>query len=471
MIYKHLCLVSLLFTFQVIKAQSIPDKIKEAVIVFEKDRQLENAMFSLYVTDAKTGEVLYDKNGTIGLATASCLKLVTSATAYEVLGATYQFVTQVGYTGAIDNGILQGNLVIVGSGDPTLGSWRWEGTKTNVVINKIAAMLQKKAIKNITGKIIIQDGFNKNVTPSNWIWEDLGNYYGAPARLFNWRENQYDIHFASPAKIGEATKIVNTEPELPNLQINNEVTAAEVGSGDNSVIYLPIFGTEALVKGTIPANETKFMVSGSMPNPTAVFAKALVNKLKGSGIKLNDQVVSTSENGMAKKEWVKLNLIDTISSPTLENINYWFMKKSINLYGETFLNKMALGKQNTGKFDTKSGTSLVKNFWQQKGISANALNIYDGSGLSPANRVTTKTLATILQYAKKQTWFESYLNAFPNYNEMKLKSGTIGDVKGFAGYHTAKDGTDYIVAFLVNNYNGSSKLLVSKMFKVLDVLK
>jgi serine-type D-Ala-D-Ala carboxypeptidase/endopeptidase (penicillin-binding protein 4) len=182
-------------------------------------------------------------------------------------------------------------------------------------------------------------------------------------------------------------------------------------------------------------------------------------------------VVSTSENGIVKKELVKINLLDTIASPTLEKINYWFMKKSINLYGESFLNKMALGKQNTGKFENSHGVKAVKNFWQQKGIAPTALNIYDGSGLSPANRVTTKTLATILQYAQKQAWFESYLNAFPNYNEMKLKSGTIGDVKGFAGYHTAKDGTDYIIAFLVNNYNGSSKTLVSKMFKVLDVLK
>ncbi len=471
MLYKHLCLVSILFIFQVIKAQSVADNLKSAVAVFEKDRQLENAIFSLHVIDASTGETVFDRNSTIGLATASCLKLVTSATAYEILGKEYQFTTQVGYTGVLENGTLQGNIVIVGSGDPTLGSWRWEGTKTTVVINKIAAMLQKKGIKNIAGKIVIQDGFSKNVTPSNWIWEDLGNYYGAPARLFNWRENQYDIHFASPAKIGEATKIVNTEPELPNLQINNEVTSAEVGSGDNSVIYLPVFGTEAVVKGTIPANETKFTVSGSMPNPTIVFAKALVSKLKANGVKMNDNVVSTSENGMAKKEMVKLNLIDTINSPTLENINYWFMKRSVNLYGEAFLNKMAQGKQSAGKFDTKMGTSVVKNFWQQKGIAPNALNIYDGSGLSPANRVTTKALATILQYAKKQTWFESYLNAFPNYNEMKLKSGTIGDVKGFAGYHTAKDGTDYIVAFLVNNYNGSSKSLVSKMFKLLDVLK
>jgi serine-type D-Ala-D-Ala carboxypeptidase/endopeptidase (penicillin-binding protein 4) len=359
--------------------------------------------------------------------------------------------------------------IIVGSGDPSLGSWRWENTKTNIVINKIAAILQKANIKTIIGKIIIQDGYTKNVTPSNWIWEDLGNYYGAPTRLFNWRENQYDVNFSSTKKIGEATTIVNIDPELPNVQINNEVTSAEVGTGDNTLIYLPAYGNEAIIKGTIPANETKFTVSGALPNPSMAFAKTLLNKLKASGIKLNEQIITTSEQGLAKKEWTKVILLDTIKSPTLENLNYWFMKRSINLYGEAFLNKIA--QVNTNNYNTKSGVEVVKNFWQKKGISANALNIYDGSGLSPANRVTTKTLVTILQYAKKQTWYESYLNAFPNYNEMKLKSGTIGDVKGFSGYHTAKDGTEYIVSFLVNNYNGSTKTLVNKMFKVLDELK
>jgi serine-type D-Ala-D-Ala carboxypeptidase/endopeptidase (penicillin-binding protein 4) len=465
---NKLLLIFLLINFNV-KAQDVKEKLQNAFTSFEKDKQLESSISSLYVIDAKTGAVIFDKNSTIGLATASCLKLVTSATAYEVLGKDYTFNTQIGYTGNLTDNTLTGNLIIVGSGDPSLGSWRWENTKTNIVINKIAAILQKANIKTIIGKIIIQDGYTKNVTPSNWIWEDLGNYYGAPTRLFNWRENQYDVNFSSTKKIGEATTIVNIDPELPNVQINNEVTSAEVGTGDNTLIYLPAYGNEAIIKGTIPANETKFTVSGAMPNPSMAFAKTLLNKLKASGIKLNEQIITTSEQGLAKKEWTKVILLDTIKSPTLENLNYWFMKRSINLYGEAFLNKIA--QVNTNNYNTKSGVEVVKNFWQKKGISANALNIYDGSGLSPANRVTTKTLVTILQYAKKQTWYESYLNAFPNYNEMKLKSGTIGDVKGFSGYHTAKDGTEYIVSFLVNNYNGSTKTLVNKMFKVLDELK
>ncbi len=95
----------------------------------------------------------------------------------------------------------------------------------------------------------------------------------------------------------------------------------------------------------------------------------------------------------------------------------------------------------------------------------------DGSGLSPLNRVTTHAQVAVLQYAKKQPWFDGYFNAFPEFNGMKVKSGTINDVKGFCGYHTSKEGNQFIFSFLVNNYNGSSSALVQKMYKLMDVLK
>jgi len=95
----------------------------------------------------------------------------------------------------------------------------------------------------------------------------------------------------------------------------------------------------------------------------------------------------------------------------------------------------------------------------------------DGSGLSPQDRVTTHAQVMILKYAKQQPWFNYYFDAFPEYNGMKMKSGTIKDVKGFCGYHTAKNGKEYIFSFLVNNYNGSSSDLVNKMYRVLNILK
>ena len=164
-----------------------------------------------------------------------------------------------------------------------------------------------------------------------------------------------------------------------------------------------------------------------------------------------------------------MNVISTHYSPSLDSIIYWFNKKSINLYGEALIKTFAYEMKGFGS--TASGVAIVKDFWKQKGIDEHELNISDGSGLSPQNRVTTHAQVEILKYAKAKDWFPSFYNSLPDYNGMTMKSGTIKDVKGFSGYHKAKDGTEYIFSFLVNNYNGSASGLVNKMYKLLDVLK
>mgnify|MGYP003471164518 FL=1 len=156
-------------------------------------------------------------------------------------------------------------------------------------------------------------------------------------------------------------------------------------------------------------------------------------------------------------------------SPSLDSIIYWFNKKSINLYGEALIKTFAYEKHGFGSTD--SGVAIVKKFWKDKGLDEDELNIYDGSGLSPLNRVTTHAQVEILKYAKSRDWFPYFLQSLPEYNGMTIKSGTISDVKGFCGYHKARDGKGYIFSFLVNNYNGKTSGLVNKMYKVLDELK
>ena len=110
-------------------------------------------------------------------------------------------------------------------------------------------------------------------------------------------------------------------------------------------------------------------------------------------------------------------------------------------------------------------------FWKQKGIEQAELNISDGSGLSPQNRVTTHAQVEILKYAKTRDWFPYFYDALPTYNGMKMKSGSIRDVKGYCGYQKSSDGNEYIFSFLVNNYNGPLSTVINKIFQVLNLLK
>jgi D-alanyl-D-alanine carboxypeptidase/D-alanyl-D-alanine-endopeptidase (penicillin-binding protein 4) len=160
--------------------------------------------------------------------------------------------------------------------------------------------------------------------------------------------------------------------------------------------------------------------------------------------------------------------LTTIFSPRLSQIVYWLNQKSINLYAEQLLKTIAW---KAGKLpSTANGVQVEQDFWKGRGIDPLSLNIVDGSGLSPGDRVTTLTLATIMQSAKKETWFADFYESLPTYNNMKMKSGSILNVLTYAGYQT-HNGHELCFSIMVNNYNGSGKGIKEKMFRVLDELK
>src|SRR4030095_4659557 len=239
--------------------QTITQKLQKAFQQFEKDPQLKYATSSLYVINAKTGKVVFDKNSRTGLAPASTLKVITSATAFELLGKDYRYKTEIGYLGKKQDSSISGGLVIIGKGDPTLGSWRWETTQPETVLNEFGSALYNEGIRlfKVTCDIVAGH-FETQSIPDGWIWQDLGNYYGAGPSALNWRENQFDIILASGTKIGDSVRVVGTKLPINGFRVLSEAKSAAKGTGDNSFVYLPIGDTQIIVRGTIPFNEKKF---------------------------------------------------------------------------------------------------------------------------------------------------------------------------------------------------------------------
>lgn len=437
--------------------QRVAERLDKAVKRLLADEQMRYATLGMVVVNGNTGNTVFEYNGQTGLAPASCLKSITSAVAYELLGPEYRFRTELGYDGEIQQGKLNGNLYITGHGDPTLGSWRYQGTADTLVLKRWVTLLQQKGIEQIGGQIITRaPQWESASVPGGWIWDDMGNYYGAGAYGLNWRENQYDLILRSGSKEGDKVRVVETIPELYQVQFMNELRTGKPGSGDKAYIYLPPYGEKAFLRGSIPPAQNRFSIGGSLPNPEGQLARTLSARLNDPGVQ---QRTDSSKVKILHTEW----------SPVLDSINYWFMKKSVNLYGESLIKAIALKHQ--GFASTEKGLELVKDFWKTKGIDPAALRMIDGSGLSPQNRVTPRVLVQVLEYARKRPWFAMYANAFPEYNKMNIKSGTIGGSKGFVGYHTSKEGVPYTVAILVNNYNGPASEIVRKMFIVLNELK
>ena len=406
----------------------------------------------------------------MGLATASTLKTITTITAFNVLGKDFKYQTQFGYNGAITtDGTLNGDVIIKGSGDPTLGSWRYESSKESHILTLMVDALRKAGIKKINGRIIGDDSvFGSQSIPDGWIWQDVGNYYGAGTSGLCWRENQYEIKLHT-GESGSPVTIVREIPAMPYLNFKSEALNAPAHTGDDTYAYLPVEANEVYVRGTYAADQTKKSISVALPDPAFDAAFRLNDTLKRLGITVTGAPESTATL-TAKGQTlpaISQSLIN-IPSPELSKIIYWTNQKSINLYAEQLLKTIAW---KAGKLpSTANGVTTLQAFWKDKGIDPNSLNVFDGSGLSPADRVTTHTMAKILQSAVGETWFPDFYESLPIYNDMHMKSGSINNVLNYAGYQT-HDGRKLCFSIMVNNYNGSTKEIKAKIFRVLDELK
>jgi serine-type D-Ala-D-Ala carboxypeptidase/endopeptidase (penicillin-binding protein 4) len=463
---KRIYLLTLCIVFGITAAaQTLKAKLDAAVKQLENDAQLKHGLIGFSVIDASTGKTVYERSGEVGLAPASTQKIFTSIAAFELLGKDYRYKTSFGIDGIVQDSSLKGPLFIIPSGDPSLGSWRFQSTSSSTIINSIISALKARGIKNWSGGIYYVDNkFESNAIPNGWIWEDIGNYYGAGHYDFNWNENQYDLVLDPGKKAGDSVIMLLTRPKV-KMVFKNELKTGPRGSGDNAFIYFDPIYERLHVRGTVPCCVDSFVISGSF-NGIHLFILDVESYMRGNRLASSNFFLPHLKDAKITPSFIPL--LDYYS-PGLDSLNFYFLKRSINLYGEALVRTIAREKANLGS--TEKGLELIRDFFESKGIEKSALDIIDGSGLSPQNRVTTNALTKALRYAKSRPWFSSFYYALPEINGMKMKSGLIGGVRSYAGYQKAANGKEYIFAIIVNNYDGSSSEINKKMFKILDYLK
>jgi len=477
MMKKHIHAILFLWSLSIATlapafGQELKSKINTAYQRFMSGGKLPNGIAALTVLDSKTGNVIFNQNGTLGLPTASTLKVITSITALDILGPEYTYKTYLSYTGEIDSlGILHGDIIVQGTGDPTLGSDRYPQSNEETVLNKWVYHIKNAGIQGVHGRIIGDDlYYNGYDMPSGWNWGDMGNYYGAGISGLNWRENSIGVVF-SPRNVGEDAPISKLTHSLDFVQIVNEVKTGANGTGDNVYGYTAPYSQIIYLRGTY-GKDLKKTIEISVPDPALDLAYQLKQSLMSNGISVDSLMATTakrlSNEGIAlptnKKE------LDVHHSPPLKDIVYWFNQKSINLYGEALLK--SIGFISGNKTETDEAARLVAKYWEQRlNIPTSELQIKDGSGLSPQNRVTSLAMSKIMNYALDRPWFTDFEKSLPTINKMSMKSGTIGGVLGYTGYQTNASGQKVTFSLLVNNYTGGTTAMRQEMFRLLDNLK
>lgn len=457
--------------------------LQQAITAFSKDPNLKHAGVGISVVDVATNKEIAQFDSERSLVPASSLKVLTTASALAMLGTEHRFSTQLQHTGSIDSkGQLNGDLIIQGAGDPTLGSPTMPGGESmEQVLNKFSMALQQKGIRKINGYVIGDAAyFGTRVNGSSWQWNDLGNYYGAGSWGLNFHDNLYYLRFQQTNRLGKTPRIAIIEPEIPNLRFTNEVTSASAGSGDNAYIYGAPYTYERFVRGTIPVGSKLFNIKGSIPDPPLFAAQQLATRLQNAGI-VSDKG-ATSDRLLGRPIEGDRQELLTHRSPYLKDIVVRTNIKSVNLYCETLLR--AIGKAKGSEGTVAGGIEALQAFWEARGLSFAGVALEDGSGLSPKNIVTAKFMAQLMRkvardskiytvfraslpIAGKSGGMSYTLRGTSAAGKVRAKTGTLNRVRSLTGYVETKSGKLLSFSIIVNNYKGSGGQIRKKMEKVL----
>lgn len=446
---------------------------------------MRGASFSLVVKDVQEGRTVYSYDTDRLQSPASVLKTVATATALEILGEDYRYPTTLEYDGILENGTLEGNLYIKGSGDPSLGSSHFAPGQNKFLSTWIAA-LQKAGIKHITGSVISDESiFDTEDVSIKWLREDMGNYYAPGSYGISIFDNMYKLSLQTGAA-GTRPVLKGTEPDIPFIRFKNYLKAAPVSSDSAYIIGAPLDDVRYLY-GVLPANREAYVLKGDIPDPALYLARYLTDQLQQKGIRVDGSPscyrIEVEENRWKKGERKE---IVTTYSPTLREIASVCNHVSHNLYADALVKTVGLQykpRRNEMISSFGRGVQVVKEYWEKKGLDVFPLRMNDGSGLAPADKVSAGFMGELLVYmATESAVSDAFIASLPQagiegsvrnflkgsklQGKARLKSGGITGVRSYAGYIT-KDGKTYAVAVFSNNYSCSMSRMTGALEKLL----
>ncbi|HZL12425.1 MAG TPA: D-alanyl-D-alanine carboxypeptidase/D-alanyl-D-alanine-endopeptidase [Prolixibacteraceae bacterium] len=460
-------------------AQSQITSVQKKIAALQSSSGLSNASICIAVTDNQTGEELIKSEPQLSLAPASILKVVTTATALEIFGPDFRFSTTLSYSGIIRNDTLFGDLQIIGGGDPTLGSKYFP--ENNQFQEEWIKAMQEEKIKVVSGNLIMDATiYESQMIPNTWIWEDIGNYYGAGASGITVYDNLYEIHLSSENVADRPTKVVKIIPEISNLEVQNEVLSSDENS-DQAYVFGGPLDNRRIIRGTIPKNRNDFAIKASVPDPAALLSSEFRKNLSAMGIFISGE----TKQEKVKTENETYTELLVIQSPPLSEIISVTNHESVNLFAEHFLKHLAF--QEYGLGTTKNGCKFVVQFWKDKGLDMNGFFMNDGSGLSRFDAVSAEQMVAILNYMKNKSnysdvFYHSLATAgngtltvfqdesFPN-QCLRAKSGSMTQVRCYAGYITTDSRRQLTFTIMLNNFSCSQTETIRKIEEILFELR
>lgn len=491
----HQYLISILiFIFVIISgpqtsAQQTRRTIQETIEQLADSETISQASVSICVTDGRGGKIV-DINSEKMLVPASNMKLISTGAAIHHFGPEYRFGTSIGYDGEIIDGVLKGNVYIVGGGDPTLASKDSIATPLDQTFTEWTAMLQDAGITHIEGKII-GDGryFDNVIEEPTWQVEDIGTYYGAGTTGLMFYENMASFKATAGTSVGDSVKITPTYPEVPWMEYRKNCSTGPEGTGDRLFLFTSELAPVAEIRGTFGVDRSAKRIDCSNKFPEYTCAYYFFNHLHDNGITctggIGDFRLDTSWKSYGDRK-----ILGKTSSPELKRIIFETNHISNNVFAETLLR--TLGKEMTGSACYDSSYVALNQVFQDINLDySSGCRIKDGSGLSRQNYVSSEFLCRFLNAMMDSPYFEEFVNSLPSpgsngtlqtnmkkypaeiKDRIKVKSGSMNGIRCYSGYIIPREGCreDVIIfSLMINNCTSPTWEVRNLMDKMMAAL-
>jgi serine-type D-Ala-D-Ala carboxypeptidase/endopeptidase (penicillin-binding protein 4) len=456
--------------------QTLPDTLpalQSRLAAIMDEPRFAQAQWGVKVIALDNGQTLFERNAEKLLKPASNAKLYTAALALDHLGPDYRIKTSFYAAAQPDaDGVLHGDLLIYGRGDPSFSA-RFNGGVYAKALQPALEALLTAGVKKIDGGIVGDESYFRGPPfGSGWTWDDLQEYYGAPASALSLQDNVVDLLFKAGRAVGDPCEIV-TLPETSILTFSNrtETRASAKGARASISLYRPVEESVVYAWGGVPLGTSRSNESISVPKPAVWFATMLKDGLARRGVTTTGNV--REENWLTREAspiaWSNLVEIASVPSRPLSEIVKQTLKPSENLYAQLLLLQVGAASTGSTNGDTeRAGSMEAQKFLGSFGITHKMAQLEEGSGLSRGCLVTPGATVQLLSFMDRHKDRDVFIDALPiagvdgtlrnrfkgtaAAGHLRAKTGSLGGVDTLSGYVTTAGQEKLAFSIMLNNY-------------------
>jgi len=444
------------------------------------------ATWNVYVQDDR-GRVLFNRNGERYSVPASNTKLVVAAAAAVLLPADYRVKTSVYANGTVSDGVLQGDLILYGRGDPTwsercfgidtLAPGACDSTWT--AVDAIADSIRARGIRRVTGRIV-GDGsyFEPQTVHWNWGSFDLNWWYAAPVSGLGFHDNSVDFQITPGAALDQPPTITWI-PDLGMIGFENRARTgpADSGSSIGDNFFRKPGTLDIWAEGTVALGRSLLVESFALPDPNLYAARALATALQKKGVSIEGGAASTTDSMDYRALRLSTPLAEYLGRP-LPDLIFPILNTSQNWFAEMLLK--ILGREIGGAGSWEKGLEAEKRFLiDSVKIDSTAFALHDGSGLSAGNLVAPRAFVQLLDYMYRHPKRAPFIAALPRAQQpgsllrrfagtplegrVLAKTGSINRVNTLSGYIERADGRRFTFSIQANGHTVPGRLMLAQI--------